>query len=300
MRLFSQNEKKIIQQLVKAPIQPYSLEKMFNDISYKRNVTLLQKTPTELVLPYNENLSDDDKLTINEVLERVFLMNYLEQEGLVYLIPKTKRLKVSQKVLRTNIVTVQIDTGSGKIFLKSVDCLIYVSETLRDYVNNGFKSLEEQILEKNKRQIMLSHIQLKKINWTKWSISASLFTSVSALVSALASVSIALNVSCSRNNNETNFDSNSTEVAVPLNAMLNYMQNNLDGKLDATMNNTAEIKAKLCDSIVIKNPCDCKKPSTPKVKSKVKPMDNCLKYIRIDTCQDTIISKQQVGKLLPE
>lgn len=299
MRLFSWNEKKIIEQLVVGATNTleYLPINVFDDIFDRMDVGFSGKS-MDLIFPYNANLSCKDLLPIyNEVLERALLIGYLENEGLVYFVPM--RISVNEltdlgNVNKTNNrVTMRIDERIGKILLKCMNDPMYVSETLRDYVNNGFKSLEEQMFEEAKEQTELACIQskeaLEQTKHSRWTVGIALIT-----------LMISIFQNCSRNNNETNFDSNSTEVVVPLNAMLNYMQNNLDGKLDATMNNTAEIKAKLCDSIVIKNPCDCKKPSTPKVKSKVKPMDNCLKYIRIDTCQDTVISKQQVGKLLPK
>lgn len=289
MRLFNQNEKKIIQQLVDGSTKSlmYLPINVFNDILQGKNVGFIGESPMELVFPYNKDEipSTDELLTIyNEVLERALLIDYLEKEGLIYIIPTSSfahECTTIGNVSKLKRITMQIDKTVGEILLKCINRPMYVSETLKDYVNSGFKSLEEQALEEAKKQTELSRIQteqtFKQTKYGYW-----------AVILAFIALTISLFQTCSGSYNEPK----STEVTVPINAILNYMQNNLDSKLNATINNTAEIKAKLCDSIAIKNPCNCKKSPI----YKVKPKDNCVKYIRINTCQDTIISKLQIEK----
>lgn len=73
--------------------------------------------------------------------------------------------------------------------------------------------------------------------------------------------------------------------------MLSYMQNDLEEKLNATMNNTAEINAKLSDSIVMRNACKCK---TINCKSSKVKKDDCVNYVKVNTCRDIIINKDSV------
>lgn len=290
MRLFNQNEKKIIQQLVDGSAKSlmYLPINVFNDILQGKDIGFIGgESSMELVFPYNEDgiPSIDELLSIyNEVLERALLINYLEKDGLIYIVPtstSTYECTTIGNVCKHNRITMQIDQTIGEILLKCINRHLYVSETLKDYVNSGFKSLEELALEEAKKQTDFSRIQTEQaFKQTKYGYRA--------VVLAFIALIISLFQICRGSYDETK----STEVIVPINAILNYMQNNLDSKLDATINNTTEIKAKLCDSTTIKNPCNCKKTPVPKAK----PKDNCVKYIRINTCTDTIVSKQQIEK----
>lgn len=271
MRLFNSKEKTIIQQLINGTANSlvYLPINVFNDIFYSRDVGFIGESTMELVFPRIENDPIYESLTIyNDILERALLIDYLEKEGLIYIIPTSTsdyECKTIGNVVKLNRTVMQIDQSIGEILLKCINRSLYVSETLKDYVNNGFKSLEDLALEETKKQ-------------TKYSFYAVILAFVAIIISMLQM--------CNEGYNETK----SKELSVPINGILNYMQNNLNNKLDATINNTTEIKAKLCDSIVIKNPCNCKK--TPIYKPKKK--DSCIKYIQINTCQDTIISKQNL------
>lgn len=271
MRLFNLKEKNIILQLVNetANSLAYLPINVFNDIFLSRDVGFIGESTMELVFPNTENHSTNEFLTIyNDVLERVLLIDYLEKEGLIYIIPASTsdyELKTIGNVIKLNRIAMQIDQSIGEILLKCINRPVYVSETLKDYVNNGFKSLEDLALEETKKQ-------------TKYSFYA--------VILALFAIIISMFQMCKESCDETK----SEEIVVPLNGILNYMQNNLNNKLDATINNTTEIKAKLCDSIVIKNPCNCRKQPIYKPKKK----DPCVKYIQVNTCKDTIISKQQI------
>lgn len=75
------------------------------------------------------------------------------------------------------------------------------------------------------------------------------------------------------------------------------MLNKIEGKLEATMNNTAEIHAKLCDTINVRikggDRTVIRQGRNPSVIKKDNPkQDNCIKQVKIDTCNDTIVSKK--------
>ena len=80
------------------------------------------------------------------------------------------------------------------------------------------------------------------------------------------------------------------------------MLNNIEGKLDATMNNTAEIHAKLCDTINVRIKGENNIIVNPGIKNsqtrqKVQPKsDPCVKKVKINTCKDTIVSKSSLLK----
>lgn len=279
MRLFNEREKRIIRQLVEGSsvTEMYLPINVFDDIFNGRNVGFFGEGTMELVFPYNAKgePSIEDTIPIyNEILERVLLIDYLDKEGLVYIVPTStsvNKLTRIGNVSKLNRITMLIDPTIGEILLRCMNRPLYVSETLIDYVRNGFKSLEEQAFDESKKQTRYSSI---------------------AIFLAMITIIISLFQSCC-STYYTRCDSNDTAtLEIPINAMLNYMQNDLDLKLNTTMNNTVEINAKLRDSVIVKNPCKC----TPKNKySKVK-KDECVNYMRVNTCQDTVINKRDVIK----
>lgn len=248
MRLFNSKEKTIIQQLINGTANSlvYLPINVFNDIFQSRDVGFIGDSTMELVFPRIENDSINKSLTIyNDILERVLLIDYLEKEGLIYIIPTSTSVyetKTFGNVFTLNRTVMKIDQSIGEILLKCINRPVYVSETLKDYVNNGFKSLEDLALEETKKQ-------------TKYSFYAVILAFVAIIISMLQM--------CKEGNSETK----SEELSVPINGIFNYMQNNLNNKLDATINNAAEIKAKLCNSILIKN-YNCKQQPIYKPKKK--------------------------------
>jgi len=279
MRLFNQNEKRIIQQLVDGASCSlmYLPINVFDDIFNGRNIGFYGGNPMELIFPYNANgiPRTEELLSIyNEVLERVLLIDYLEKDGLIYIVPTStsvNELTEIGNISRFNRITMQIDSTVGEILIRCMNRPMYVSETLKDYVQSGFKSLEEQALDETKKQTKYSY----------W-----------AVVLAIIAIIISLFQTCGSRSNNEHIVNDSTNWSAPLNAILDYMQNNLDAKLEATMNNTAETNAKLADSIVIQNPCQCKPSAKPKAKIK---SDDCVKLVRVNTCQDTIVDKNIIN-----
>lgn len=272
MRLFNQNEKRIINQLVVDGTNSsmYLPINVFNDIFISRDIGFDSTSGMDLVFPYNANgaPTPDDMIPIyNEVLERALLIDYLEKEGLIYIVPASSSVNSLTHVgniARLNRVSMQINPLIGNILLKCMNRPLYVSETLKQYVNCGFKSLEEQSLDESKKQTEYSY----------W-----------ALLLSILAIIISLFQTCdggSRNNTtESDSISNSTTL------LLNYMQNNIEPKLEGTMNNTADLKVRLADTIVVNCISDNK---TTRPTRRVN-ADGCVKYIKVNTCQDTIVNK---------
>ena len=241
-----------------------------------RNVGFYGNNPMELVFPNNANgvPQTEELLSIyNEILERALLIDYLEKEGLIYIVPTSTSVNELTKIGNVSLlnrISMQIDPIIGEILLKCMNRPMYVSETLKDYVQSGFKSLEEQALDETKKQSRYSFY---------------------AVVLAIMTIIISLFQNCGRHVNTNHIANDSTSVIVPINAILNYMHTNLDAKVETTMKNTAEINAKLSDSIILKNPCNCNFTAKPKSKQIV---DGCVKYIRVNTCQDTVVGKNTI------
>lgn len=279
MRLFNNNEKRIIKQLVDdtASSQVYLPINAFNDIFFSRDVGFDTNGKMELVFPYNASgvPSHEELIPIyNEVLERVLLIDYLEKEGVVYIVPAStsvNSLTHVGNIVRLGRISMEIDPQIGNILLKCMNRPLYVSETLRQYVDCGFKSLEELALDESKKQTKYSFLAL--------------------LLSILAIV-ISLFQTCN-GGVELEGDSNDS-INRTTNILLNYMQNNLEPKLEGTMNNTAEIKLKLADTIVVR--C-ISKDKVRKYNKQVKP-DECVKYLKVNVCQDTIVSKAVISNSL--
>ena len=70
------------------------------------------------------------------------------------------------------------------------------------------------------------------------------------------------------------------------------VKDNIEGKLEATMNNTADIRMELQDTLTVNvAKCPCKK--YPK---RIMPTDSCKRTVRINICEDTVVSKQSFKK----
>lgn len=57
------------------------------------------------------------------------------------------------------------------------------------------------------------------------------------------------------------------------------------------LHNTIEIQKIMGDSITISNPCNCRRQNT----SNSNNMNTCVKYVRVNVCQDTIVAKSTIN-----
>ena len=278
MRLFSQKEKQIIHQLLdeSSRTQAYLPICVFDDIFHGLDVGFYGNGPMEFIFPRDANgmPSAEQMISIyNEILERALLIDYLEKDGLIYVVPistSANTLTTIGNVSRANRVAMSIDESVGEILLRCMNSPIYISETLKDYVRSGFMSLEEQALCETKKQTKYSY----------W-----------AVVLAVLAIIISLIQTCSGSISNNEDASDATNVTVPANAILNYMQNDLGVKLEGIMNNTLEIQNILSDSITISNPCNCRHPNTPTVNNP----NPCLRYVKVNICKDTIVAKDVIN-----
>ena len=288
MRKFSEREKEIIRRLVDGasgsfvylPINAYG------DIFYREKVEFVYKPTPELryySLQGSVRNADDIFKVSSEIYEISYLIDYLEKEGML------RHFSIGTGTLKNDIsgfskagltgVTVALDPAVGEMLYNNLNYPIYVTPTLESLVKDNFKTLEEQMLDEAEVQTKLAKKQT--------------LLSLLAVILAMLTLLLALIQGCKGCNghNDTSMGING-EIIVPLTGMINYIKNNIEGKLEATMNNTADIRMELQDTLTVNvAKCPCKK--YPK---RIMPTDSCKRTVRINICEDTVVSKQSFKK----
>ncbi len=288
MRKFSEREREIIRRLVDGasgsfvylPINAYG------DIFYRERVEFVYKPTPELryySLQGSVRNADDIFKVSSEIYEISYLIDYLEKEGML------RHFSIGTGTLKNDIsgfskagltgVTVALDPAVGKMLYNNLNYPIYVTPTLESLVKDNFKTLEEQMLDEAEVQTKLAKKQT--------------LLSLLAVILAMLTLLLALIQGCKGCNghNDTSMGING-EIIVPLTGMINYIKNNIEGKLEATMNNTADIRMELQDTLTVNvAKCPCKK--YPK---RIMPTDSCKRTVRINICEDTVVSKQSFKK----
>ncbi len=155
--------------------------------------TVKDRDPKELILK------------TDNVLMALSLLDYLEKEGLIFYIKDKKEegnntlpyLGLSEN---TNLVDedaiaigVSIPPNMEEVLLNSMKYRVIVNETLIDYVENGFKTMEELQLEEARRQSKKAIESLKQAKkQTYWSV----FAVIVAVITMI--VTIAVQVCCTQ------------------------------------------------------------------------------------------------------
>ena len=296
MRKFSSLEQSAIRAMVRGVQASHSYLPInaYQDIFFQKKIGF-KDTACELIFyrPIKQ-INHDEILAIeSEIIEISLLLGYLEENRLIYYLHEETRPedKIHNIGIRDNESGVyeirkSLDVGAYNHLVHAINYRIFVSQDLKDMVANNFETIEEKSLKESRKQ-------------TKWSVIATVIALVALLVSLVKD--------CSGGNSDTEIynDNDSTSVVVPvgIGAMLNYMHNSIEGKLDATMNNTADIKAKLCDTISVNvNNCKCKEKPKPKGKEPKKEptakspgkKNPCVKWQKVNTCEDTIVKKSSL------
>ena len=277
MRLFNEKEKLIIKKLVNESLYTlmYLPINLFDDIFNSRNVGF-DGNDMQLVFPHKEldNQTRDDEISIyNEILNRVLLIDYLEKEGLVYIVPVSSSINKQTEIgniCRINTTSLKIDENIGNILLKCMNHPIYISETLRNYVNNGFKSLEEQALYQAKIQ-------------TKNSQTQTLLSTIAVIISVIGTSIASIQSCCNNRQNSLIVE----RVSLDINTMNNELRKNIH-YMDTLMENTTEIKTKLSDFTNLIDSCISKKLTLSNTTQKSIP----------NICTDTKVSKSLKDSLV--
>ena len=277
MRLFNEKEKLIIKKLVDTSSATliYLPINLFDDIFNGKNIGF-DGNDMQLFFPHKEldNQTRDDEISIyNEILNRVLLIDYLEKEGLVYIIPPSSRVYEQTKIgniCRINTISLKIDENIGNTLLKCMNHLIYISETLRNYVNNGFKSLEEQALDQAKIQ-------------TKHSKTQTLLSTIAVIISVMGTLIASIQSCCNNRQNSLIVE----RVSLDINTMNNDVRKNIH-YIDTLMENTTEIKTKLSDFTNLIDSCISKNLTLSNTPQKSIP----------NICTDTKVSKSLKDSLV--
>ncbi len=288
MRKFSEREKKIIRRLVDGasgsfvylPINAYG------DIFYREKVEFVYKPTPELIYycqQGNVRGTDDIFKVSSEIYEISYLIDYLEKEGML------RHFSIGTGALRNDIsgfnkagltrLSVALDPAVGEMLYNNLNYPIYITPTLESLVKDNFKTLEEQTLDEAEVQTKLAKKQT--------------LLSLIAVILAMLTLLLGLMQGCKgcSGHDVTNTGING-EAIVPITGLINYIKNNIEGKLDATMNNTADIRMELQDTLTVNvAKCPCKKRSV-----KIMPTDSCKRTIRINICEDTVVSKRGFKK----
>ena len=260
------------------------------DIFYRKKVEFVYQPSSVLNFYFQQpNIRTDAEVfsVTSEIYEISYLIDHLEKEGLIHHLTVGTSSGGSLNSIsgfdKTGLssILVTLDPVVGKMIFDNLNYPIYVTQTLRELVVNNFKTLEEQSLDEAQQQTSEAKKQSR--------------LSFIAVLLALLTFLFSLLQGCKGcTNGGVHNEDSSSEITLPITGILNYFKNNIEGKLDATMNNTADIRLMLQDTISIKvTSCPCKGKRIPP-----RPVDNCIKTIRINTCQDTVVSKNGVNKTI--
>lgn len=284
MRKFSEREQKVIRDLVQGASTSFTYLAIcaYGDIFQRESVEFVNSSEALFFYSPQGNIPSHEKVfqVTSEIYEVSYLIDYLEQEGLI------RHFSVGTGKLEDKYpfnfnsnglspLSVSIDPVVARILYKNVNYPIYVTQTLISLLQDGFKTLEEQTFDEAKEQTKEAKKQ------RRLSFIAILLAMLTLLFSALQGFKGCTSSSVLDENS-------SSEITLPITGILNYLKSNIEGKLDATMNNTADIRMMLQDTISIKvTSCPCRGKRPP-----LRPVDNCIKTIRLNTCEDTVVSKK--------
>lgn len=176
MRKFSNNEKKIIRKIVELGETPRSSFPInILDINFiSQNMTFDGSNPDAPKLsffrPKNFATSAIQLVDVyHDLYEKVMVIDYLAKEGLIkpVLVGHEQSYNVIEK--NTNYVRIDlpIDKDVSQTLMMCINAYIYVSETLKDFVRNNFKSIEDQALEEARKQTQSSK---KSVFFALWSV----------------------------------------------------------------------------------------------------------------------------------
>lgn len=314
MRKFSSKENEFIKELVNSAKanNAYLAINMFNDIFYAGGISFDYNTSNLSFIFSNNQMPNHDYIlrVYNSILERVMLLKYLEKEGFIYLIPMAATVNSlyvigTTKQKNQQEIQYQIDNSISKFLYRLMNQPMYVGETLKTYVNNGFKSLDELAYDEAQKQTVLAQKSLRT------ACIGLLLSIISVLISLMFSLYNTYKYSSQQSNGLSGYaDYSSNNITIPLTGILGIMKNSIEPKLETTMNNTAEIKAKLSDTLNVRIQ-NCKNVVNNNttnnhttnnnlnryphpIKTNRKQEQDCVKNVKINTCIDTIVPKNKV------
>jgi len=286
MRKFSEREQKVIRDLVQGASTSFTYLAIcaYGDIFQRECVEFVKSSEALFFYSPQGNIPSHEKVfqVTGEIYEVSYLIDYLEKEGLI------RHFSVGTGQLEDKYpfnfnsnglspLSVSIDPVVARILYNNVNYPIYVTQTLVTLVHDGFRTLEEQTFDEAKEQ-------------TKEAKKQSCLSSIAVLLAMLTLLFSALQGFKGCTNSSVHDDNSTSQITVPITGIVNYMKNNIEGKLNATMENTADIRMQIRDTISVNvTSCPCKKRHIT-----IRPVDNCLKTVRINICEDTVVAKKNL------
>lgn len=164
MRKFSDREKQAIKKMTDGVANSYSyvLVNCYDDIFYCRKVEFHYDEDQSILVFCKEKqqeISSDNILEIeNEIMEVSLLIEYLRRNGLIYLIDDSSSEKPKRDIANFDKqnypyeIQKELDQKVARELYQSMNHRIFVGQTLKDYVANGFKSLDEMALDEARQQ----------------------------------------------------------------------------------------------------------------------------------------------------
>lgn len=164
MRTFTAKENSFIGQMVGSVSveNTYLSINMFNDIFQTGKVAFDSQAACLSFLCENGQIPEHGYMlgVYNEILERVMLLQYLEKEGFVYLVPMPAQQGALHHIggIQEDLQRVQfsVNASISNYLDRLMNEPLYVGETLKAYVANGFKTLEEMALDEARKQTKIS------------------------------------------------------------------------------------------------------------------------------------------------
>lgn len=317
MRTFTAKENSFIGQMVDSVSveNTYLSINMFNDIFQTGKVAFDSQAACLSFLCENGQVPEHGYMlgVYNEILERVMLLQYLEKEGLVYLVPMPSSMGALHQIggmqKYSKRVQFSVNPSISSYLNRLMNEPLYVGETLKAYVTNGFKTLDEMALDEARKQTKIS----------LWSMIVAIIALIATILLSRCDNGGFSDSHVSGGDAASSVDSSKTSLTVPLMGIMGVMKNSIEPKLEATMNNTADIKAKLSGTLnmnVQKNSSNVSNsvhnnisnsqhnnivnnnnyryPVKTPSKHPGKTGQSCVKMVKVNTCKDTVVAKESV------
>lgn len=271
MRQFSKKEKFTIKLLIDGVnnSDAYLPINAYNDIFYREHVEF-NANNMELVFYVPQGTIPEHKKMLDvyyEILEISLLIDYLQKEGLLYQIsmPSVNQLTNVGGFDKSGLqgIKMSLDPKIGQILLNCMNSPIFVSQTLKDLVANNFISLEEYALLEAKKQTKNSFI---------------------AVALSIITIIISLIQTCTSDTENRNITYKSLINAI------DSSQTTIEYKLNNIIDITKKISFQLRDTL---NVNFINKKSIQGNKRKVINLNPCIKTVKLDTCRDTVVSKNK-------
>ncbi|MBR4651630.1 MAG: hypothetical protein IKO82_07795 [Prevotella sp.] len=171
MRKFNEREKEYLQRLCNEakPGAFYIAANLFYTLFHKHGIAYIWDSH-ELTYYRRYNITPDEiKDITDEVIEIAFLLDYLEKKGLIYYIEDNHNHLSDIGVPGENLLKenglneyhTKIDAKTEDVLKKTMTYRVIAGQELQEYVDNGFKTLEDQMLEEAKEQSRLSMVAIK-------------------------------------------------------------------------------------------------------------------------------------------